>query len=549
MGRFLNKGNDGFQAVVNGEFVDKSALIEIVNATLNTERQFTCVSRARRFGKSVGAKMLYAYYDLWSASRDVFNGLSIMSSPSFDRYFRRYPVIYLDMTDFVTRYHANDIVGHIQSDVMEEVKEIFPDITYRKNADLADVLYTVASHHCMEKFIMIIDEWDAVLREYKEESDVTEQYIKLLRGLFKSANAMSTFAGVYMTGILPIKKYDTQSALNNFHEYSVVQPGPMAGCFGFTADEVYTLCEKYNMDYESLAEWYDGYQIGGCKRMFNPTSVMTSLYNQYCDCYWSNTGAYDTVAAYIRMDFDGLKDDVIRLLAGESCFVDTASFQNDLNIVRSKDDVLTLLIHLGYLSYNRDSRTCKIPNREVATEFKNAIVSETGWDIIAGAIKQSEQLLKDTIEGDGDAVATALDTIHTDNTSVLKYNNENSLACVLTIAYYAAKKDYQIVRELPTGKGFADIVLLPRPNRNLPAVQHAVLRPQDLLLPRPNRNLPAVVLELKYDHTAETAINQIKGKRYTDSLLDYVGEVVLVGVNYDKESKKHQCVIEKDTKN
>ena len=131
----------------------------------------------------------------------------------------------------------------------------------------------------------------------------------------------------------------------------------------------------------------------------------------------------------------------------------------------------------------------------------------------------------------------------------MKYNNENSLACVLTIAYYAAKKDYQIVRELPTGKGFADIVLLPRPNRNLPAVQHAVLRPQDLLLPRPNRNLPAVVLELKYDHTAETAINQIKGKRYTDSLLDYVGEVVLVGVNYDKESKKHQCVIEKDTKN
>ena len=526
MGKFLKKGNDGFQAVVNGEFVDKSALIEIVNATLNTERQFTCVSRARRFGKSVGAKMLYAYYDLWSASRDVFNGLSIMSSPSFDRHFRRYPVIYLDMTDFVTRYNAKDIVGHIQSDVIEEVKEIFPDISYRDNADLADILYTVATHHYMEKFIMIIDEWDAILREFKEESDVTEQYINLLRGLFKSTNAMSTFAGVYMTGILPIKKYDTQSALNNFHEYSVVQPGPMAECFGFTADEVQNLCEKHQMDYDSLAEWYDGYQMGGCKRMFNPTSVMTALYNQYCDCYWANTGAYDTVAAYIRMDFDGLKDDVIRLLAGESCFVDTASFQNDLNIVRSKDDVLTLLIHLGYLSYDRDSRTCKIPNREVATEFKNAVVSETGWDIVADAIKQSEQLLKDTIEGNGNAVAAALDTIHTDSTSVLRYNNENSLACVLTIAYYTAKKDYLMIRELPTGKGFADIVLLPRPARNL----------------------PAIILELKYDNTAETAIDQIKDKRYTDSLLDYVGELVLVGINYDKQSKRHQCVIERETK-
>lgn len=380
MGRFLNKGNDGFRAVVNGEFVDKSALIEIVNATLNTERQFTCVSRARRFGKSVGAKMLYAYYDLWSASRDVFNGLSIMSSPSFDRHFRRYPVIYLDMTDFVTRYPENEIVRHIQSDVIEEVKEIFPDVPYRDNADLADVLYTVASHPYMDKFIMIIDEWDAILREYKEESGVVEQYIKLLRGLFKSTNAMSTFAGVYMTGILPIKKYDTQSALNNFHEYSVVQPGPMAECFGFTADEVRNLCDKYKMDYASLAEWYDGYQIGRCKRMFNPTSVMTALYNQYCDCYWANTGTYGTVAHYIKMNYDGLKDDVIRLLAGQSCSVNTKNFQNDLNVINSKNDILTILIHLGYLSFDRDTSTCRIPNKEIAMDFENA-VEDTGWNV------------------------------------------------------------------------------------------------------------------------------------------------------------------------
>jgi len=379
MGRFLNKGNDGFRAVVNGEFVDKSALIEIVNATLNTERQFTCVSRARRFGKSVGAKMLYAYYDLWSASRDVFNGLSIMSSPSFDRHFQRYPVIYLDMTDFVTRYPANEIIRQLQSDVIEEVKEIFPDVRYRDNADLADVLYTVASQPYFEKFIMIIDEWDAILREYKEESAVVEQYIKLLRGLFKSTNAMSTFAGVYMTGILPIKKYDTQSALNNFHEYSVVQPGPMAECFGFTADEVRNLCDKYKMDYASLVEWYDGYQIGGCKRMFNPTSVMTALYNQYCDCYWANTGTYGTVAHYIKMNYDGLKDDVIRLLAGQSCSVNTKNFQNDLNVINSKNDILTILIHLGYLSYDRDTSTCRIPNKEIAMDFENA-VEDTGWN-------------------------------------------------------------------------------------------------------------------------------------------------------------------------
>ena len=522
MGRFIKKGNDGFKAVVNGEFVDKSELIEIVNATLNTERQFTCVSRARRFGKSIGAKMLYAYYDVWSASRSLFDGLRILSSSTFSRHFQRYPVIYLDMTDFVTRYNANEVVNHIQSDVITEIKEVFPDIVYRENSDLADVLYAVVSQPYQEKFIMIIDEWDAILREYKADSGVIEQYIKLLRRLFKSANAMSTFAGVYMTGILPIKKYDTQSALNNFQEYSVVQPGPMAECFGFTSEEVHRLCEKHSMDYGALEEWYDGYQIGGCKQMFNPTSVMTAIYNRYCDSYWANTGAYDTVAAYIRMDFDGLKDDVLRLLAGESSFVDTASFQNDLNVVRSKDDVLTLLIHLGYLSYDRENKTCRIPNREVATEFKNAIVSETGWNIIANAINQSEKLLKDTVERNTDAVTAALDVIHSDNTSVLKYNDENSLACVLTIAYYTAKKDYVLIRELPSGKGFADIVLLPRPTRRL----------------------PALVLELKYDKTADTAISQIHERRYDGVLKDFAGEVVLVGINYNKDTKKHECEIE-----
>lgn len=524
MGRFLKKGNDGFRAVRNGEYVDKSRLIEIVNATLHSERQFTCVSRARRFGKSIGAKMLYAYYDQWCGDRELFADLQIESSHSFSRHFRRYPVLYLDMTDFVTRYNKSDeIVGHIQSDVIEELKEIYPEIQYRDNGNLADALFAIASQAKQEKFIMIVDEWDAILREWPEGSEASEQYLNLLRGLFKSTNAMSTFAGVYMTGILPIKKYKIQSALNNFHEYSMVQPGPMADCFGFTSDEVRTLCEEHQMDYDVLTEWYDGYQIGACRELFNPKSVMAALYNQYCDSYWANTGTYETVATYIRMDFEGLKDDVICLLAGESCSVETSSFQNDLNVVRSKDDVLTLLIHLGYLAYDRESGTCRIPNREVAIEFKNAIVSDTGWDVIANAIKQSERLLNETLSGNAEAVAAAVDMIHADNTSVLQYNDENSLACVLTIAYYTAKRKYKMIRELPSGKGFADIVLLPRP-----AFRQ-----------------PAIVLELKYNHSAETAIAQIRHNRYGDALQDYVGDVVLVGINYDKKTKQHDCKIER----
>lgn len=523
MGRFLKKGNEGFKAVVRSEFVDKSKLIDIINNTLGTERQFTCVSRARRFGKSVAAKMLYAYYDQWCDSGSLFEGLEIARSSSFERHFHRYPVIYIDMTDFITRYEVDSIIDHLHSDVIAELSEVFPDVRYKEGGDLSDVLQQiVVSDPYQEKFIMIIDEWDAILREIRNDK-VVERYINFLRGLFKSSNAMSIFAGVYMTGILPIKKYNTQSALNNFHEYSVIQPGPMAECFGFTAKEVQDLCAKHQVDYEPFKEWYDGYQIGGSTEMFNPTSVMTALYNNYCDSYWSNTGAYEALTPYLKNEGFGVKDDILRLLSGESCTVNTSSFQNDMHVVRTRDDVFTLLIHLGYLSYDRESMTCKIPNREVATEFKNAVIADSGWVSIAKALQQSDQLLNDTLQGNTDAVEVALDLIHDESTSVLEYNDENSLACALRIAYYTARKDYFIYQELPTGKGYADIVLLPKPTTTK----------------------PPVLLELKYNHSAGTAIDQIHERRYAGKLMEYTGEVVLVGINYDKQTKQHECIIER----
>ena len=523
MGLYINVGNEGFRVARNSDYVDKSGLIQVVNSTLNTERQFSCVSRARRFGKSMAAKMLCAYYDQSCNSYELFHDLAISADPQFRRHLNHYPVIYLDMTDFVTRYRQDDVVANIQEELLADIRKAYPDVIGSETDDIVAYLNSIVQRSGHEKFIMIIDEWDAILREFAGNADMVDRYIDWLRRLFKSSQAMTIFAGVYMTGILPIKKYKTQSALNNFHEYSMVQPGPLAEYFGFTKSEVESLCQASEMKYSDMAEWYDGYQIGGTKEIFNPTSVMTALYNKYCGSYWANTGAYDVLATYIRMDFDGLRDDVIRLLGGESCAVDTVSFQNDLNVVRSKDDVLTLLIHLGYLSYNREDGTCRIPNREVAQEFKNAIVSETGWNIIAKALKDSDALLAQTLAGDEVAVAAAVDAIHADNSSVLQYNDENSLACVLAIAYYSAKKEYLMIRELPTGKGFADIVLVPRPSVRK----------------------PAVVLELKYDKSADAAILQIHDRRYAGVLKDFAGEVLLVGINYDKSSKHHECMIEK----
>ncbi|MBQ4294511.1 MAG: AAA family ATPase, partial [Prevotella sp.] len=365
MGIYINTGNEGFRRARNSEYVDKSGLIAVVNDTLFSERSFTCVSRCRRFGKSMAAKMLCAYYDKSCDSRALFADLEIANDPSFEEHLNKYPVIYLDFSEFVRRFHENDVVEILDKGLQEDVLEAYPDQKTKDGDDLMDTLIRIAEK-TGERFFFIIDEWDAICREYKPGTHTMDRYVDWLRRMFKGASAYRVFAGVYMTGILPIKKYNTQSALNNFREYSMVQPRKMAGYFGFTKEEVRKLADKYGMDFEELKKWYDGYQIGSEPSMFNPNSVMQAIEDGMCDSYWARTGAFETVSDYISMNFDGLKDDIIAMLAGESRPVDPTGFQNDLAIINNKDDALTVLIHLGYLSYDRREQECRIPNREVA---------------------------------------------------------------------------------------------------------------------------------------------------------------------------------------
>lgn len=520
MGAYINIGNAGFQRVRNSEYVDKSRLIAIVNNTLFTERSLSCVSRSRRFGKSVAAKMLCAYYDHSCDSRHLFADLEIAQDPSFEKHLNKYPVIYLDITDFVTKKES-DIVNDIESALLSDISEAYPDIARRKKDGLMDYLLRV-SEAKGHQFFFIIDEWDAICREYAPNTDAMGRYVDFLRRLFKSEKATRVFAGVYMTGILPIKKYKTESALNNFTEYSMVEPRRMASYFGFTIEEVKALAEKHRMDFDELEKWYDGYQIGDEHSIFNPNSVMQALDAGRCRSFWASTGAYDAVAHYISMNYEGLKDDVVKMLAGERCKVNPTKFQNDMSVIHSKDDVLTVLIHLGYLSYDWKKNECYIPNKEVAGEMVNA-VEANNWTNIVKALETSEQLLQATLRGDAEAVARGVDAAHDENTSILSYNDENSLACVLSIAYYYASNDYIIHREYATGKGFADLVFIPRKNVDG----------------------PAIVVELKYDKTVNTAIEQIKRKQYPAKVAQYADNLLLVGITYDRESKQHFCCIEK----
>ena len=347
----------------------------------------------------------------------------------------------------------------------------------------------------------------------------------LLRRLFKTQDSDEVFVGAYLTGILPIKKYNTESALNNFNEYSMIDPAYLAACYGFTEDEVLALANQHDASMEDLKMWYDGYKIGREKSIYNPYSVMKAIQRGSCRSYWTTTGAYDSVITYIQMNYEGLKDDIIRMLAGERVYVNTTKFQNDMSIVRSKNDVLTVLIHLGYLTYDEDRRQCYVPNKEVADEFLNA-VEDTSWSRLVDAITASRNLLDATIAGNEQAVARSIDIAHDENTSILAYNDENSLACVLTVAYIWARNEYVIHREYATGKGYADLVMIPR--RNV--------------------SKPALVIELKFNHSADTAIDQIKQKNDPAQIAEYTGDILLVGISYDKESKQHTCRIERSTK-
>ena len=536
MGTYINKGNNAFRDIVNSEYVDKTSLIPLINATLNSERRYSCVTRCRRFGKSMAAKMLCAYYDKSCDSRELFVGLKAEQDKTFETYLNKYSVLYLDVTSFTARPELRvNIVRNIQNEIIYELKEAFPDVKYKENSDLMDTL--AAIHNATgEKFFFIIDEWDAICREFPSRQrmkgdpetvtpTIMDEYVMLLRRLFKTQDSDEVFAGAYLTGILPIKKYNTESALNNFNEYSMIDPAYLAACYGFTEEEVLLLAKRHNASMENLKLWYDGYSIGREKSIYNPYSVMKALQRGVCKSYWSTTGAYDSVRTYIQMNFEGLKDDIIRMLSGEHVYVDTTEFTNDMGIVRSKNDVLTVLIHLGYLAYDEDTYECYIPNKEVGDELNNAIKA-TSWEALAKTIQNSKDLLAATLSGNEQAVAKAIDLAHDENTSILAYNDENSLACVLAIAYIWAKNEYIIHREYATSKGYADLVMIPR--RNV--------------------NKPAFVIELKFNTSVDTAIRQIKQKNYPSKIADYTGDILLVGISYDKETKQHSCKIERYNK-
>lgn len=370
MGMYLNLGNAGFTSIRKGLYVDKTGLISFVNKALGTSDKLICVSRPRRFGKSFATKMLCAYYDKSCDSRSLFEGLEIARDPSFEKYLNCYDVIYLDITWFISICEkGRNLVEYIQEQVIEELVGIYPSLNGITSLPLA---LCKASGLSGNKFIVIIDEWDALFREAMENDTLQREYIQLLRGLFKSSLTDRMIEAAYMTGILPIKKYGTQSAMTDFKEYTMTSPEKLANYTGFTEAEVKELCETYHMDFAEMKKWYDGYSFHGVKAIYNPYAIVQTVKNGKYGVYWVETETYESLKRHIEIDLDGLKQAIATMLSGEPYSVDIRTFQNDLMSMKSRDDILTLLVHLGYLTYERSTKSVCIPNEEIRQEFIRA---------------------------------------------------------------------------------------------------------------------------------------------------------------------------------
>ena len=354
MGTYVNPGNSGFTGIRNDIYVDKSGLISLVNQTINTPRRLSCISRPRRFGKSFATKMLCAYYDKTCDSSELFDDLAIANdeqiNSTYRKHLNKYDVIYLDMTGVIGETDKTDIIPYIKRNIIRELTEQYPDIKVVEG--FSSTLSNVADF-TGNKFIMIIDEWDAPIREAIDQPDVQKEYLEFLRSLFKNSGTTDKiFAAVYMTGILPIKKDGSQSAISDFQEFSMIYPDEFAEYVGFTEKEVLKLCCEYHREFPMMKQWYDGYTLKRAGSVYNPNSVMRAVHNNSFRSYWTETSTAKSLMNYISLDFDGLSKTIAELLGGIEVCVDTNGFANDLVTFQNRNDVLTLLIHLGYLSYN-----------------------------------------------------------------------------------------------------------------------------------------------------------------------------------------------------
>ena len=533
MGMFLNSRvpYDAYQVAAAGKyFMDKTALLQELFLSMNTTERFLCITRPRRFGKSVMANMVGAFFGKAEDSRQIFSQLEIATDPYFERHLNRHNIIYIDFSkvpEKCTTYDAyiTRILDGLKKDLFQE----YPDLQIDTEKAVWDILNMICQEK-NEKYIFVIDEWDAPFHmDFITEQDQKE-YLLFLKSLLKGEVYVEL---AYMTGVLPIAKYSSGSELNMFLEYDMATSVRFSEFFGFLDSEVDTLYQRYRtitrnpkIAREDLKNWYDGYHTAGGDLIYNPCSIVCALTDNQVRNYWTSSGPYDEIFYYVRNNVEEVRDDIVLMIAGEGIDVEIQNYAATAMKLHTKDEIYSAMVIYGLLTYE-DGKVF-IPNREIMDQFRLLLMSKESFGYVYNLARESEKMLKATIAGDTNTMSQILKYAHDSESPIFSYNNEIELSAVVNLVYLAARDRYQVEREEKAGEGYADFIFYPE-----------------------RKNADALILELKVDASPEEAIAQIKKKNYALRLMGklgekqkYTGRILAVGISYDRKTKEHFCRVE-----
>ena len=516
---FINKKilNNSFTEAFNCEyFVDKTEIIAEINKLISTNGKFLCITRPRRFGKTINAMMLESYYSKNADFKNIFDKLKIANSGSYLQHLNKHNVIYLQLNELPnvsTNVTYEDFINRYKNLLFEDIKELWPNINIDKNKALSDIFNKIYSE-TGEGFIFIIDEWDFIFNNNFFSKEERESFLLFLKDLLKDRPYVEL---CYMTGVIPIAKHSTGSALNMFKEYTFLTDNIYYKYFGFTTAEVENICKKQNkISFQDLKEWYDGYKIQNID-IYNPRSVICALSDGICQSYWTNTGPMDELIYHINQNIEEVKNDIIQMVSNIPVEIRLKGYGTEQLTLETRNQILSAMTVFGFLTYNNE--ILEIPNKELMIKFDDAL-EDKSMNEVSKLVLKSDEMLKATIRQDIDKMAEIIQEAHDLNIPIIKYNDENSLACVINLVYLSARSKYKIVREMPAGIGFADFIFYPK-----------------------DKTKPAFIIELKKNSTPEDALNQIFDKRYDLALKDYTGLKLAIGISYDSNLKKHDIKI------
>ena len=514
-------------------FVDKSAMLKELFPFVQTGNKHICVTRPRRFGKTIMANMIASFFSKACDVRDIFDRLAIAEDEEYEIYRNKYHVIQISFNDVPRNCSSyNQYIDRIEKRLLKDLQMEYPEVEFDSEDAVWDSFMMLYMVHPEIQFVFVMDEWDFIFhQDFVSESD-KKAYLIFLRCLLKDRPYVRL---AYMTGILPISKYSSGSELNMFAEYTMVNSRMFSEYFGFTDEEVDLLYGRYCkvqekpffVDREELRRWYDGYATPSGVRLYNPRSVVLALSNNNLDNYWTSSGPYDEIFYYIRNNVDSVKDDLALMVSGMSVPAKIQVYAATARNLRTKDEIFSAMVVYGFLCY--ENGMVSIPNKELMNHFEDMLKRENSLGYVHQLVIESERMLRATLSQDTKSMEQILELAHDTEMPILSYNHETELCAVINLVYLSARDYYRIEREEKAGKGYVDFIFYPE----TPLATDGI------------------ILELKVDHSPEEAIAQIKEKNYTSRFtgktVKYAGNpkrVLLVGIGYDKKNKKHKCKVE-----